>query len=83
MGLHIIHLHLRWILEKKKLYLHDLSLITMSEEYNCVAKNEPLSIHVVAKWLRLFINTRLMYYVWNVIARNFLFMYLSSKSFFL
>ena len=49
MGLHIIHLHLRWILEKKKIYLHDLSLITMSEEYNCVAKTEPPNIHVIAK----------------------------------
>ena len=48
MGLHIIHLHLRWFV-KKKLYLHELLLMTMSEEYNCVAKTEPPSIHVIAK----------------------------------
>ena len=87
MGLHNIYLHLRWFV-KKKVCLHDLSLITMSEECNCVAKTEPPGIHVIAKWkidqfyyiflysflnLKIFINTRLMYYVWNVIARNFLF----------
>ena len=74
---------------EKKVCLHDLLLITMSEECNCVAKTEPPGIHVIAKWkidqfyyiflysflnLKIFINTRLMYYVWNVIARNFLFL---------
>ena len=34
---------------KKKLYVHELLLMPMSEEYNCVAKTEPPSIHVIAK----------------------------------